>query len=91
MIFETINISSNIFIQTQRLRQRQTFFGVRERNGIVPKITLTSAPMIQLNSCDVAYCDGAQFLPTTVTSTPERCTIDLANRTLVNGEERRVV
>lgn len=91
VIFETINISSNVFIATQRLRQRQTFFGVRERNGIVPKITLTESPLVSLNSCDIAYCDGSQFLPTTVTSTPERCTVDLVNRTLVDGSERRVV
>ena len=89
--FETITISTNVFIQTNKLRQRQTFFGVRERNGIVPKITFISSPYVALNAVYVTYSDGSLFLPTTVTSTTDRITVDLVERITVDGQQRITV
>lgn len=89
--FETITIASNVFIQTNKLRQRQSFFGVRERNGIVPKVTFTASPMVALNAIYVSFSDGSLFVPTTVTATSDRIAVDLTGRITVDGTGRITV
>lgn len=88
---ETINLVSSSVVQTSRLRQRKTFVGVRERNGIVPQVVFTASPMLSLNSIDINQSDGAPFIEVAASPSDERITVSLDQRVTVGGDIRIAV